>query len=227
MVSRISGTGPLPFAIRLMFFSIDGIDGCGKTTQVQLLADWLRESGHQVLTCRDPGSTELGEAVRQLVLHRHDLRIDRRSEMLLYMAARAQLAEEVLRPALNSGVCAITDRYLLANVVYQGHAGGLDVDALWQVGRVATGGLMPDLTVVLDLPVEVAVARLNRSLDRMEMQGDEFRQRVRQGFLAEAARGDWPIVVIDAARDVEAIQADIRAAVRQTLHQERQLKKDA
>ncbi len=200
-----------------MFFSIDGIDGCGKTTQVQLLAEWLRQSGREVLTCRDPGSTDLGEAVRQLLLHRHDLRIDRRSEMLLYMAARAQLTEEVLRPALAAGQCVITDRYLLANVVYQGHAGGLDVATLWQVGQVATGGLRPELTIVLDLPVEAAAARMQRSRDRMELQGDEFHQRVRQGFLTEAARNSQPIVVIDARQDVQAVQAEIRAAVGKAL----------
>jgi len=201
-----------------MFFSIDGIDGCGKTTQVQLLADWLRQMGREVLTCRDPGSSELGEAIRQLLLHRHDLRIDRRSEMLLYMAARAQLTEEVIRPALAAGRDVITDRYLLANVVYQGYAGGLDVPTLWQVGRVATDGLEPELTLVLDLPVPAAVARLQRTLDRMESQGDEFRQRVRDGFLAEAARGAQPITVIDAAQSVDQVQSAIRAKVSEVLN---------
>ena len=193
-----------------MFFSIDGGDGTGKSTQMERLCRWLRSLGHDVVTCRDPGSTPLGEAVRELLLDRHDLRIDRRSEMLLYMAARAQLVEEVIRPALAAGKTVVCDRYLLANVVYQGHAGGLDVPTLWEVGRVATGGVMPDLTIVLDMPADAAAARLDRALDRMEQQGDAFHARVRQGFLAEAAQRPDEIVVIDASRPIDEVQADIR-----------------
>ncbi len=196
-----------------MFISIDGGDGTGKSTQIALLCQWLRQQGHDVLACRDPGSTRLGESVREILLERHDLHIHRRSEMLLYMAARAQLVEEVLRPALEQGRVVVTDRYLLANVVYQGYGGGLDVETLWTVGRVATGGLMPDLTIVLDMPAAAAAARIRRPLDRMEQQGDEFHARVCQGFLTEAALRPGEIVVLDAARPIEPIQADIRAAV--------------
>jgi dTMP kinase len=196
-----------------MFISIDGGDGTGKSTQVKLLCQWLRERGHTVVPCRDPGSTALGEAVRELLLHRHDLAIDRRSEMLLYMAARAQMVEEVIRPAIAEGKIVVSDRYLLANVVYQGHAGGLEVASLWEVGRVATGGLMPDLTIVLDLPAEAAAARLDRALDRMEQQGNDFHARVRQGFLAEAERRRDQIVVIDVVQGIEEVQKEIRAAV--------------
>lgn len=196
-----------------MFLSIDGVDGSGKTTQIRLLAEWLGSLGHQVLTCRDPGSTPLGEAVRGLLLERHDLAIHRRSEMLLYMAARAQLVEEVIRPALEQGQIVLSDRYLLANVVYQGHAGGLNVADLWAVGHLAVAGLMPDLTVVLDVPPESAVARMQRPLDRMELQGDSFHARVRQGFLDEARQRPDNVRVIDAARGIDEIQIDLRAAV--------------
>ncbi|MBN1910595.1 MAG: dTMP kinase [Pirellulales bacterium] len=196
-----------------LFLSIDGCDGTGKSTQMELLAGWLRGQGREVVVCRDPGSTPLGEAVREVLLRRTDLRIDRRSEMLLYMAARAQLVEEVIRPALAEGKTVLSDRYLLANVVYQGHAGGLDVPTLWQVGRVATDGLEPDLVLLLDMPSDAAAARLARSLDRMEQQGDAFHAAVRQGFLDEAARHPDRIVVIDAARDIDTVQADLRAAV--------------
>ncbi len=197
-----------------MFLSIDGPDGSGKSTQIKLLAQWLAAQGRDVLTCRDPGSTPLGEAVRGILLDRHDLAIHRRSEMLLYMAARAQLVEEIIRPALAQGRAVLSDRYLLANVVYQGHAGGLDVAALWEVGRSATGGLMPDLTIVLDLPVAAAAGRMQRPLDRMELQGASFHERVRQGFLAEAARCPDRIVVLDAAQPIETVQETIRARVR-------------
>ena len=203
-----------------MFISIDGGDGAGKTTQVALLCEWLRAGGREVVACRDPGSTRLGEAVRELVLNRNDLRIDRRSEMLLYMAARAQLVEEVIRPALEQGKTVVSDRYLLANVVYQGHAGGLDVKTLWEVGRVATGGLVPDLSIVLEIPPREAASRLRRELDRMEQQGDAFHARVRQGFLDEAKRQPERIVVANAARSIEQVQADIRTVVGRFLNAE-------
>src|SRR5205823_183886 len=109
--------------VSVMFFSIDGGDGTGKSTQIELLCEWLRSQGHQVVTCRDPGSTPLGEAIRDILLHREDLAIGRRSEMLLYMAARAQLVAEVIRPALQSDKIVVADRFLLANVAYQGYGG--------------------------------------------------------------------------------------------------------
>jgi dTMP kinase len=200
-----------------MFFSIDGGDGTGKSTQSERLCQWLRGLGREVVACRDPGSTPLGEAIRQLLLDRHDLPIHRRSEMLLYMAARAQLAEEVIRPALEQGKIVVTDRYLLANVVYQGYAGGLEVETLWELGRVATGGLMPDLTILLDMPAEGAAAQICGQLDRMERQGAAFHARVRDGFLAEAARRPDQIVVVNAAQPVDQVQAEIRAIVKRLL----------
>jgi len=194
-----------------MFFSFDGLDGVGKTTQIERFVAWLTERGHDVARCQDPGSTPLGEAVRELLLG-HRVPIARRAEMLLFMAARAQLVDEVIRPALERGQTVVSDRYLLANTVYQGHAGGLDVDTIWRVGAVATAGLMPDLVFVLDLPPDVAAGRIDRQRDRMESQGAEYEQRLRAGFLAEAARDPARIVVIDAARPIDVVQADIRAA---------------
>jgi dTMP kinase len=195
-----------------MFYSFDGIDGGGKSTQLKLFCDWLAERGEQVVACRDPGSTPLGEAVRNLLLNRHDLEIHRRSEMLLYMAARAQMVEQVIRPALDAGKTVVSDRFLLANVVYQGHAGGLDVDELWRIGEVATAGIKPDLTFLLDIDPQAATDRIDRAPDRMESQGAEFRRRLRDGFLAEAARRPNQIRRIDAGRSIEEVQADIRRA---------------
>jgi dTMP kinase len=195
-----------------MFYSFDGIDGGGKSTQLKLFCDWLAERGEQVVTCRDPGSTPLGEAVRELLLNRHDLEIHRRSEMLLYMAARAQLVEQIIRPALDAGKTVVSDRFLLANVVYQGHAGGLDVDELWRIGEVATAGIKPDLTFLLDIDPQAATQRIRRALDRMETQTVEFRGRLREGFLAEAARRPNQIRRIDASRSIEEVQAEIRRA---------------
>src|SRR5262249_26117399 len=137
-------------------------------TQINLFCDWLRHSGHEVVTCRDPGSTPLGEAVRGILLQHHDLAIGRMAEMLLYMAARAQLVEQVIQPALAARQVVVSDRYLLANVVYQGHAGGLDVPQLWQLGQFIPTGIQPDLTFLLDLPPAAAHRRIDRELDRME-----------------------------------------------------------
>jgi dTMP kinase len=133
--------------------------------------------------------------------------------MLLYMAARTQMVEAVIRPALEHGKTVLCDRYLLANVVYQGYAGGLDVPMIWKVGHIATGGLMPELTIVLDVPPEVAAARMARPLDRMEKQGTAFHARVRDGFLTEAARAPDKIVVVDASGPIEQVQAEIRKIV--------------
>jgi dTMP kinase len=141
------------------------------------------------------------------------LAIHRRSEMLLYMAARAQLVEEVIRPALETGKTVVSDRYLLANVVYQGHAGGLAVDDLWQVGDYTVAGVVPDLTVVFDMPADRATARLTGKPDRMESQGEAFHRRVREGFLAEARQQPQRIVVIDAGQSMDQVESEVRRAV--------------
>jgi dTMP kinase len=194
-----------------MFFSFDGIDGVGKTTQIDLFCGWLRERGCEVVACRDPGSTQLGERVREILLHSDEgTPICRRSEMLLYMAARAQLVDEVIRPAMADGKTVVSDRFLLANLVYQGHAGGLDVESIRTVGAVAIDGVAPDAVFLLDMPPAAADERIRRARDRMEQQGDDYRQRLREGFLTEAARAADHVHMIDAARTIDAVQSDIR-----------------
>jgi len=199
-----------------LFFSLDGVDGVGKSTQLSLLADWLEKRGYQTITCRDPGSTQAGEAVREILLERSEWHIDRTTEMLLYMAARAQLVAEVIRPALNQNKVVLADRFLLANVVYQGHAGGLDMDSVRSVGTVATGGVRPKRTIILDMDVDRAMSRLDREQDRMESQGMEFLRQVRQGFLAEA-EDDASITVVDADQSVESLHTAIVAVVGEEL----------
>jgi dTMP kinase len=193
-----------------MFFSFDGIDGVGKSTQVHLFEAALRDAGFDVVVCRDPGSTPIGERVREVLLSNDkSTPIGRRSEMFLYMAARAQMVDQIIRPALEANRVVVADRYLLANVVYQGHAGGLDPEQIWQVGRVAIDGIEPDCVFVLDMNEQLATKRLNRSLDRMENQGDEYRIRLRRGFLYEASKLPKQIHVINAAQSIEAVHADI------------------
>jgi dTMP kinase len=196
-----------------MFVSFDGVDGTGKSTQIRLLAEALRARGQEVVICRDPGGTPLGERLREILLDHHGITIHRRSEMLLYMASRAALVEEVIRPALVAGKTVISDRYLLANVVYQGHAGGLDPADIWRVGEVTVGGLMPDLIFVLDMPAERAGARIQRAADRIEAQGLVYLEAVRQGFLTEARKQPAKIVVVDADRPAEAVHVEVMSAI--------------
>ena len=193
-----------------MFFSVDGVDGVGKSTQMDLFCTWLTELGHQVVQCRDPGSTRLGEALRDIVLNTKDTPINRRAEMFIYMAARTQMVEEVILPALERGCIVVSDRFLLSTVVYQGIAGGLDVEEVWDVGLVATGGLRPNMTFVLDMDVDDAARRRNREPDRMESQGVGYLKRVRDGFLSQAAEQPDAITVIDASQSIEQVHQAIR-----------------
>jgi dTMP kinase len=194
-----------------MFFAFDGVDGAGKSTQIARFVGWLEAQGRAVTLCRDPGGTELGEAIRELLLgHRHaDMSL--RTEALLYMAARAQLVAEVIKPALAAGRVVVSDRFLLSNVVYQGHAGGLEPQALWEIGRTATGGILPDITFVLDLPADVAFQRLGGQTDRIESRGVQFQERVRAGFLAEARRDPARIKIIDALGSADNVAARVLA----------------
>ncbi len=199
-----------------MFFSFDGIDGVGKSTQIELFRSWLEQQGHDVLVCRDPGSTPLGDRLREIVLD-NKATISATSEMLIYMASRAQMVEEIIRPALDAGKTVVSDRYLLATIVYQGHAGGVRLDNIRDVGRVATQAISPDMTFLLDMTVDLAMSRIQRSLDRMESRGSEFLEKVRQGFLQEAASNPDQITVIDASQDVTSIQQQIRNVAQQIL----------
>ncbi len=199
-----------------LFLSLDGLDGTGKSTQIRLLADWLRAQGREATQCADPGGTAVGNVIRTLLLE-HRGEMEPACEALLFMASRAQLTAEVIRPALDAGRVVLSDRFLLANVVYQGYGGGLDPDQLWEVGRLSTGGLEPDLTLVLDLPLEEARRRRGRPADRLESRADDFHQRVREGFLTEAQRHPDRIRVVDASRSVEEVHAQICKEVARVL----------
>jgi dTMP kinase len=200
---------------RPLFISLDGLDGTGKSTQCRLLAEWLRKQGQEVVECTDPGGTKIGEAIRELLLDQREepnqgASMTLACEALLFMASRAQLTAEVICPALEAGQTVVADRYLLANVVYQGHASGLAPGHLWEIGRLATGGLIPDLTFVLDLPADVALNRRTGPADRVESRDLAYHQRVREGFLAEARQHPDIIQVIDAAPPIQKVHERIR-----------------
>lgn len=210
---------------RGFFLVLDGPDGGGKTTQAATLAAWLRARGLGVVTCRDPGGTAIGDKLRALLLDRGTDPFGLRAEMLLYMASRAQLVEEVVRPALSRGEVVVGDRFLLANVVYQGYAGGLGVEAVGHVGLAATAGLLPDLTLLLDVPPGLARDRVGRARDRIEDRPEAYHARVREGFLRAAdedRRGGCPyypapIVVVDASDGPDAVARRIQSEVERAL----------
>ena len=191
------------------FISVDGLDGTGKSTQSHRLADRLREAGWAVTSCSDPGGTELGARIRELLLFGRDHPMGMRAEALLFMASRAELVDQVIRPALERGEAVVSDRFLLANVVYQGHAGGIEPGLLWTAGELSTGGLVPDLTIVLDVAVEVARARRRRDDDHIEGRPASYHDRVRAGFLTEVARDPRAYRLVDAGGDSEAVHEAI------------------
>jgi len=195
-----------------MFFVLDGPDGAGKTTQAARLAAFLQDRGATVSVLREPGATPAGEAIRDLLLD-PDTDIGRLAEMLLYQAARAQIIESVVRPALDDGKTVVLDRFGYSTVAYQGFGLGLDADVIRTVTRIATDGLEPDHVFILDLPPEIGLERLDGPKDRIERRPLEYHERVRDGFRAEAARLGDRCTVVDTTQPPEEVAAAIRRAV--------------
>ncbi|HWQ76223.1 MAG TPA: dTMP kinase [Syntrophomonas sp.] len=165
------------------FISLEGIDGCGKTTLLRQLQDCLQDK-YEILTLREPGGTEVSEKIRDMLLDIRNVGIRPRTEAFLYAAARSQLVEETILPALKEGKLVIADRFMDSTIAYQGYGRGLDLEMLHQLNRLCTGGLKPDLTLLLDIDPEVGMERRSRNIpDRLEKEGLEFQGRVRSGYL--------------------------------------------
>ncbi|WP_454050417.1 dTMP kinase [Cellulomonas sp. Marseille-Q8402] len=197
-----------------LFVSFEGGDGSGKSTQSRLLGEWLTGLGLTVVLTREPGGTELGRVLRREVLHGGDL--DARTEALIYAADRAHHVASLVRPALAAGSVVVTDRYLDSSVAYQGSGRDLGADEVEQLSLWATGGLLPAVTVLLDLDPAAGMARLRDrpdQPDRLESAGDEFHRRTRAAFLDRAAADPGRWLVLDAARPVDEVAADVRARV--------------
>ncbi len=198
--------------MRGRFVVLEGLDGVGKTTQVALLSSWLRARGEPHLVVREPGGTPLGEAIRELVLGRTDLDVPPESELFLLLAARAALVREVIRPALERGETVVADRFALSTLAYQAHGRGIDVESVRTAIDLATGGLRPDLCIVLDLPEDESLERQERGgggADRIEREGRAFRRAVRDAYLALA--GTEPGVEVVSAHGMpEEVHARIR-----------------
>lgn len=183
----------------MRFIAIEGMDGTGKSTQVRMLVEELRARNIRVRSCIDPGGTEIGREIRKLLLHTRDDSMGMRTEAMLYASSRAELVHRHIKPAFENDTLVVSDRFTWSTLAYQGYAGGLDVEDLRRINTFVTEGITPDLTILLDMPVVEARARLSGTPDRLERRSDEFFEKIRQGFLTEAA--NVPIensVVIDA-----------------------------
>ena len=200
-----------------LFITFEGPEGSGKTTQIRLLADWLGEQGREVLTTREPGGTRIGEAIRDVLLSPAHTEMCAEAEILLFSAARAQLVRETLRPHLMRGGVVLCDRFADSTLAYQGYGRLLDLDTLGQITLFATGGLVPALTICLDLPVVEGLRRKQggdqAEWNRMERERLDFQERVRRGYLALAAAEPQRWFVLDALRAIKVIQAEIRQRV--------------
>jgi dTMP kinase len=203
-----------------LFISLEGPEGAGKTTQQQRLAARLRAAGHDVFVTREPGGTAIGEQIRRLLLDTNHHGMTPQTEMLLFAASRAQFVAEMVRPALEMGKIVLSDRYVHASLAYQGFARGLGVDLVRAVNDVATGGLYPDLTILLDVPPDLGLRRAlegrHAAADRMEGETLDFHERVREGFLRLAAE-DPRIRLVAGTDDPDEITARIWREVKQLL----------
>ncbi len=198
-----------------MFITLEGPEGAGKSTQLPQLAKWLEVTGRVVVTTKNPGGTLIGGQIREILLKPANTALVPLAELLLYAADRAQHVEEVVKPALAQGSVVLCDRYTDSTLAYQGFGRGLDEAMIAQLNQLATGGLSPALTLLLDLPVEEGLARVARSrqVDRLETEAIAFHHRLRDGYLALAQREPSRFVVVDATQTTETVQAALRMAV--------------
>jgi len=202
-------------AVAGLFITLEGIDGSGKSTQARLLAGWLRQAGHAVCATREPGGTEAGESIRELLLSPHRS-IPPETELFLYLADRALHVQAVVRPALAGGHIVVCERYSDSTLAYQGYGRGLDLELLHRLNALATGGLSPQLTVVLDLAPEQARLDAKR-LDRLESEGVEFVARVAEGFRELARAEPDRIKLVNGSAEVDVVHAEIVTLVQRLL----------
>jgi len=193
---------------RGLLVTLEGIDGCGKSTQVELLRNRMSQKGIDHIMVREPGGTAVGESTRQILLN-NEYSPSLQSEIFLYMAARSELTGQVIRPALKSEQLVLCDRFTDSTLAYQGYGGGADLEMIRNLSSIATGGIIPDLTILLDLPVEDAIGRRETLADRMESKDISFHQRVRSGYLEIACNEPGRIKIVDALLAVEELEAII------------------
>jgi dTMP kinase len=203
-----------------MFITLEGPEGSGKTSQTPLLAEFLTAKGHRVVTTREPGGTDIGNQVREVLMRMANTAMQPRTEILLFLAARAQLVEELIRPKLAQGSVVICDRYADSTLAYQGYGHGMDLELLRTFLNFATGNLWPDLTLLFDIDPEEGLHRRKRSggeWNRLDAYALAFHQRVRAGYRALASQDPQRWVVIDAGQPFEQVQTQIRQVVLERL----------
>jgi dTMP kinase len=203
-----------------MFITLEGPEGSGKTSHIPYLVEYLRQKGHIVFPTREPGGTSIGEQIREVIHNLKNVEMDPRTETLLYQAARAQIVEQVIKPRLKAGEIVISDRYYDSTIAYQGYGHQQDLEQVRALVKYATGGLVPDLTVLLDVDVEVGLGRRKQNgveWNRMDAHEVEFYQRVRTGYLEMVKQEPSRWVVVDAGREWESVQEELRKVIEERL----------
>lgn len=200
-----------------LFITFEGADGCGKTTQLKLLAEYLQEKGRDVLITREPGAKGLGEKVREILLN-YDGVVSDRCESFLFLADRAQHVDVIVNPAVSAGQIVLCDRHIDSTVAYQGYGRGLSIERINLLNEIATNGKKPDLTFVFDIDVDTSMSRVGEEKDRLESAGREFHERVRLGYLEIAKAEPQRIKVINAIQSIEEIHAEVVAVINAFLY---------
>ncbi len=195
------------------FITFEGSEGCGKSTQSKLLCCYLKANGYDVVYLREPGGTRISEKIRKILLDARNTGMSSECEMLLYMASRAQIVNEIIKPSLKHGKIVICDRFLDSTLAYQGYGLGMDKTLIRSFGWFTTGGIKPDLTIFLDLPVEKGLSVRNRAKDRIEQRSLEYHKRVRNGYLMLARIEPKRIKIVKVAEDKNTTQERIRNIV--------------
>ena len=203
-----------------MFITLEGPEGSGKTSQLPKLAEYLRQHGFDVLTTREPGGTSISEQIRTVLHNLENKEMNPRTEILLFQASRAQLVEQVIRPHLENGGVVLSDRYADSTLAYQGYGHRIDIEPLRVLVTFATGGLKPDLTILLDVDVETGLRRkeLKGEWNRLDAYDLDFHQRVRHGYLNLVKAEPYRWVVVDASQEPGEVQKDLRRVVAEKLH---------
>lgn len=195
-----------------LFITFEGIDGCGKTTQLENVRKLLEENGIECVTTREPGALKLGSQIREILLH-YDGVVADNCEMFLFLADRSQHVETFIKPMLEEGKVVLCDRHTDSTIAYQGYGRGGDVEKLTELNKIATNGLVPDLTFLFDVSVETGHERAGKDLDRLELAGKEFFERTRQGYLTLAKQHPERIKVINAEKPKESVYNDVKSLI--------------
>lgn len=199
-----------------LFITFEGADGCGKTTQIELLDKYLQEKGFKTLVTREPGAKGLGEKLREILLN-YDGEVSPNCESFLFLADRAQHVDCVIKPALKKGIIVLCDRHTDSTVAYQGYGRQLEIEQIKNLNKIAVNGLKPDLTIVFDIDIETSMQRVGKTKDRMESAGTEFFNRVRNGYLAIAKEDPNRVKVINSADSIENIHKQVVGLVKKSV----------